>query len=308
MKTTNSKGGSTPTANLTVNKNRLKMYEPIAGTEENSITSEPMGHSGGIYYLEDGQNFELELFNPTKQKLKAKILFGGNDISGGGVVLFPGERIYLERYIDDNNKFLFETYDVDITNNEVKEAISMNGKIEISFYREVVVGNRWDDKPNLWWPNYPNVGGTGTPNITNFPTISPNQPTFIPHFPPTIQYYDSCGTSSSGSVDCVFTTTSSQGFYDNNAERTLSANVFETPPSDKMYETGMVGRGDKSEQEFTPINADFGYFPTETVKFQIKPTSNKPIYKADTQNKYCFNCGSKVKSNFKFCPVCGEKQ
>ena len=63
----------------------------------------------GTVYLKDGDNFEIELFNPKSTKVLAKISLDGKRISTAGIVLRPGERVFLERYIDSNNKFLFST-------------------------------------------------------------------------------------------------------------------------------------------------------------------------------------------------------
>src|SRR6185369_9879640 len=100
-------GSSSPTAQLCINKSRLKVYN-----KETSPT----------YYLTNGQEFQIELFNPTTDTILAKIQLNGKYISQGGLVLRPGERVFLERYIDVAKKFLFETYEVANTS-EVKQAI-----------------------------------------------------------------------------------------------------------------------------------------------------------------------------------------
>ena len=63
-------------------------------------------------YLKNGDEFEIELFNPTQNKVLAKIEVNGNSI-GNGIILRPGERIYLERHLGESKKFLFETYTVE---------------------------------------------------------------------------------------------------------------------------------------------------------------------------------------------------
>ena len=70
--------------------------------------------------------FQIELFNPTSFILLAKIKLNGNAISGGGLVIRPGERIFLERFLEENKKFLFDTYKVDNIA-AVKKAIKENG-------------------------------------------------------------------------------------------------------------------------------------------------------------------------------------
>ena len=46
-------------------------------------------------------------------------------------VLRPGERVFLERYLDTPNRFKFETYTVGGNSEEVKKAIELNGLIKI---------------------------------------------------------------------------------------------------------------------------------------------------------------------------------
>ncbi len=102
-------GVPTPTANLAINKSRLKVY----GKKSEVPT----------YYLNKGQEFQIELFNPTTNNVLAKISLNGKPIAQGGLVLRPGERAFLDRYIDIARKFKFDTYEVADTN-EVKQAIT----------------------------------------------------------------------------------------------------------------------------------------------------------------------------------------
>ena len=92
--------------NITSNKNRIKQYEDSV-------------------YLNDGQQFELEIFNPHQFKVLAKISINSKEISQAGLVIRPGQRIYLERYLDVAKKFKFETYEVE-DSTESKEAIAKN--------------------------------------------------------------------------------------------------------------------------------------------------------------------------------------
>jgi len=82
-----------PTAHITVGKQRLKQ-------------------NGSVVYLKDGDEFEVEIFNPQQNSVLAKLKINGNYIGGGGVVLKPGQRVFLERYLDEARKFKFETYEV----------------------------------------------------------------------------------------------------------------------------------------------------------------------------------------------------
>jgi len=85
-----------PEAHITVNKKRIRQY-------------------GKNVYMDNKQEFEIELYNPTQNKVLAVITLNGTKMTGGGVVIKPGQRIFLERYLDSNNKFLFDTYEVEST-------------------------------------------------------------------------------------------------------------------------------------------------------------------------------------------------
>jgi len=108
---------STPCAFITKDKQRLKQF-------------------GQNVYLNNGDEFEVELFNPTKTTVLSKIKINGTYISGGGIVLKPGQRVFLERYLDESRKFKFDTYEVETDSREVMEAIQNNGDVKIEFYNE----------------------------------------------------------------------------------------------------------------------------------------------------------------------------
>jgi len=110
-----------PTAHITVKKQRVKQ-------------------NGKNVYLDNNTEFELELYNPTDTKLKATIEFDGNLISTSGIVLRPGERIFLDRYLDVDRKFLYETYEVKDTEQN-REAIDNNGLVKVKFYQKQVWQN-----------------------------------------------------------------------------------------------------------------------------------------------------------------------
>lgn len=131
-------------ANITIGRNRVKTY-----TQDVDCV-----------YLKDGQKFEIELFNPNTYKALAKIKMNGQHISSSGIVLNPGQRVYLERYLDSNNAFLFSTYEIDGTT-EALRAIAENGNFEVEFYSEYAPHNsNWNS--NNWNGNVqlPFYGGT----------------------------------------------------------------------------------------------------------------------------------------------------
>ena len=113
--TTNNVGN--PTAHITRKKSRLKVY------------------NGNTVFLNDKDNFEFEIHNPTQKSVLCKIKLNGEYISTGGVVIRPGQRVFLERFLDTNNKFEFSTYEVKDTSAN-RTAIDLNGDVRIEFYNE----------------------------------------------------------------------------------------------------------------------------------------------------------------------------
>lgn len=117
MTLTNYSGTTYPTASISINKNKLRSYN-------------------GNFYLQDGQEFEIELFNPTEKTILAKLIMNGKSISTSGIVLKPGQRVYLERFLDTPKRFAFETYNIDATDSQAVAAIANNGSIVVDFYNE----------------------------------------------------------------------------------------------------------------------------------------------------------------------------
>lgn len=114
MNYTTSKGSVVPQSFITKGKQRLKQHIDTV-------------------YMNNGDEFEIELFNPTQQKVLAKIELNGKSI-GSGIIVRPGERVFLERYFDEARKFLFETYVVNGDDENVQNAIQKNGDVIIKFY------------------------------------------------------------------------------------------------------------------------------------------------------------------------------
>lgn len=112
---------SDPSAFIAVKKNRVKQYNKKSETP--------------AYYLEDGQEFQIELHNPRKYHVLAMIHLNGKLISNSGVILKPGQRLFLDRYIDNKRKLKFETYEVP-DNEESRETIEYNGDLKIEFFHE----------------------------------------------------------------------------------------------------------------------------------------------------------------------------
>jgi hypothetical protein len=81
------------------------------------------------------QEFQIELYNPLTDSVLTDIRVNGKSVSESGIVLRPGERFYLDCFVDDKKKFIFKTYEVE-DSDESKKSIQKNGVIEIFFYKE----------------------------------------------------------------------------------------------------------------------------------------------------------------------------
>jgi hypothetical protein len=275
----------TPCAYISKDRKRLKQF-------------------GQTVYLNNGDEFQLELFNPSSTTVLAKIKLDGSYISGGGIVLKPGQRVFLERYLDDARKFKFETYEVDGTSNEVLDAIAGNGDVVIDFFDEY--------KQPVWNNPITYVGGSfGGPihtyssnpfNINGSTTTTNGNVSF---------------TSSSNTAGVNFNTASSNTFGWANLRSATSrlkkskgnsrSEVTMDMLSMDSIETGRVEKGGSSDQSFQTVNKTFNHHTCASSVWKILPVSQK-VYEKQDLKVYCSNCGKKRKKDSdKFCSSCGNK-
>lgn len=280
---------SVPTANIAVNKSRLKVYKNTGDMP--------------TYYLKKGQEFQIELFNPTTDVILAKIILNGNPISQGGLVLNPGQRVFLDRYLDVAKKFLFDTYEVSNTE-EVKKAIEKNGDFKVEFYRERV-------------PNYLNtlainsntargfggtlINNTGSGSYTTTNLVNGSNSTFTNtsgHIGTTALYNASVSTPTLDFLDA------SLSMEVPSETKSLKRSFARS----KSIETGRVEKGSDSDQKVVTVDKTFDYFAFHTVEYKMLPVSQKINTVDDIQVKvYCTNCGAKLGKGHRFCGQCGTK-
>lgn len=268
-----------PQAWIAIKRNRQKIYNRQGKTQ---------------VYLKDGQEFQIELFNPTQTRYLVKFKINGNYQADRGLILNPGQRYFLDRFIDDDKKLEFSTYEVEDTK-AAKKAIEKNGLLEVEFYAETFLhGNIisypriyttpnwsqpiWTTNPHQFWGGtsagiFNNAGGSSTLTLAG---STVNNITYT-----------------SGTVACGTTYTS-------------SAN-FSSVVNDASIETGRVEKGEKSDQKFEEGYGTFGSWASSTTTVQIIPLSQKPA-EAQEIRSYCTGCGSRVKKQtWKFCPNCGTE-
>jgi hypothetical protein len=260
MNYTSNQDVTRPTAHITKKKSRLKVY------------------NGHVVFLDNNDNFEFELHNPKQNSVLVKIKLNGEYISSSGVVLRPGQRMFLERFLDTNNKFEFSTYEVNNTS-ENRNAIELNGDVRIEFYDEQIIYN-----------SFLSLGSTSTGAV----------------------YRPWTQNIMGGVINTCHTTTNDHGitFSTNSLNTSSTFTSSSSQPvlsslSTKSIETGRVEKGEKSNQSFTNSYEQFNSYTSHQISFKIKPLSGKNKTSQDIR-QYCEECGTKVKSNYKFCPTCGN--
>lgn len=264
-------------AKIAVNKSLLKEFH-------NSLNER-------IVYLDDEQEFQIQIFNPYSYVIGIAFSFNSNDVDKSKLlVLKPGERVWLERYLESNNKFVFSTYEVGASE-EVKEAIKNNGVLNVYFYNEI--------------KKRPEITITSSPNITwelNYNDI------YQDNTPITTKVYNNTLRTLSANYSTITTSNISTAEWDTASSLSASFKAGTNSCVNKNIETGRIERGSHSNQDFKNYygNFDTWYFKMETIK--ILPKSQKQVSSSDLKKQYCHNCGRKLNQKFKFCPYCGAKQ
>jgi len=277
-----------PQAFIAKNNNRFKVYNP------------------GTVYIDDGTEFQLEFWNPTDKTILAKFSFNGEDNSmGTGLILRPAERVWLDRYLNKEKKFKFETYKFE-NNKQGRDATRNNGLVSISFFKEKNPNHCIRRYWSRGWQSY-------NPSWTYDASAYTYKPGTLPPKYGSIEFISHItGPCFDGTV---FTTDSVNTNYkvdENLVSGNMSANVFncnaklnEPKQSSNLDVTGRVSIGSHSDQKLTDIDMEFEVFSFYNIEYKIKPIEKKTSGNVTT---YCTSCGyRKRKSQWKVCPICGNK-
>jgi hypothetical protein len=231
----------------------------------------------GKVFLKDKEEFEIELFNPLTVSVLADIKLNGQSISKTGLVVKPGQRVYLDCFIDDKKKFVFSTYEID-GGLESLEATQNNGLLEVFFYKEdVITLDNWQTKfgriivekyypynPYPWYNPSRIYCGSGT--ITYGGTVvTTTGNSFTMDASNGLIGGTTNVYNSSNNINCSY---ASQVDLPNlNVAGSLSTNSIET---------GRVEKGEKSKQKFTEVDMEFEKHYISSTIIQILPESRKP--------------------------------
>ena len=268
-------------AKIAVNKSLLKEYSSSKYQR--------------VVYLNDGDEFQIQLFNPEKFPIAAKIHLNGEKLSDM-LVIRPGERIWLERYLDQARKFKFSTYEIE-DSYEAKEAASLNGEVKIQFYR--VKTPRQNTVINISCP----ISTIGSPTSIYYNTINNSDCQVKSISEPEL-------ASNLNSVNLASSGMSEETWYKSSYISDTACNFYASSTAaepERSIETGRVEQGGYSNQKFSYVNYDFEDWSFRTETISILPLSRKPVTASDLKKKYCSNCGRKLSPKHKFCPYCGTK-
>jgi len=251
-----------PEAYIAVNKNRVKVYD------------------NGKVFLKNKQTFQIELYNPTKADILAVIYINNVKIEGGGIILRPAERVFLERYLTENRKFVFSTYTASGTRRQLEEALEDNGVIRIEFHREqrpfLNSGFQFRDHLNELY-NKSNIRRCKGSNERNIGAQSFDYSLYSHTFDASQQNINFCSCSMDSAINEV--------------------------------ETGKIEKGGSSDQSFQYVDKDFETQYFTFTQYQLLPVSQQRVYGKETYKvrRYCENCGNKVSAKANFCPNCGSR-
>ena len=259
-----------------------------------SLLKEFLVNSQRTVYMNNGSEFQIQIFNPYTYSIAASISINGIEMPNQ-LVIKPGQRIWLERYLNEARKFLFETYEVNGESKQVENAIKHNGVIEIKFYKEKQQNNNFyitsSSIPSTTWTYFNNYDLNDPINISS--NIPSSNALTAAHAADNLSLLSTKLYSSSAGYTASYSNTASV------------STKYKT--RSKSIETGRIEKGNYSNQKFQTVYDDFECWAFTTETIHILPQSAKPVYANDLKKIYCTNCGRKLNQKFKFCPYCGTK-
>ena len=244
--------------------------------------------SGRAVYMNNGDEFQIQLFNPESFTVGCLIYINGSLMSSRKIVLRPGERIWLDRYIDSPDKLKFSTYEVENGDPAVLNAIKNNGDVKVEFYREQEKRPTLNIQPTITYQPYNHIWDNqvlGMSDITYDAGVN------------------SAKTVLGACVDDIAAGDIRTAFCSAQA----CADDVQVKACANTIETGRVEHGGHSSQEFGQAYIDFEYFAYRTEEVKILPMSQKPVRPNELRKKFCPYCGKKIKDGFKYCPGCGQE-
>lgn len=255
-----------PEIEILVNKNRIKKTRRHEFEELGTLKTQT-----DFVYLNEGE-FSIEIFNPNSEVIGAKFKLNDKYISSSHLIIYPGQRIVLDRHIDSKDKLKFTVYTV-YKNKLIEEAIKKNGDLEIEFYREYQL-----PQPYICSGSFGSTAGNNIYYVNSLTGTNTNYGT----------------TTTVANNNVTFTASNSN----------VASDFQKSLKTEK--ETGIIEKGSPSNQDLTYINKTFEANSFFRKYFKMFPMSEKPIEAKDLV-VHCTSCGHKTKRHHKFCSNCGTK-
>lgn len=296
----------------------------LAKNPRTSSLDELRTYQGNTIYLNNGDEFQIRLFNPLREKIGVQIGMNG-DLSQGLLVLNPGEDVTIDRFLDDKSKMLFETYTIDGNNQAAVNAAANNGFVEINFFKEkkkrvqVNYSKRLKSSRGISGQSF---GGTTTASFdydadgtfTTNNLVGDSFETCGSHV-----YFSQASDADDGTINIDGDVTL-DGNVTINGDLTVKSpsvplqeqdlSFVSDPLPERKKETGRVEKGNESNQNFHEVNVEFEYYAFHTITYNLKPTSERSqTTVTETRVRdYCPNCGYRIRNTrWNYCPKCGDE-
>lgn len=280
----------------------------LARNPRTSSLDELKTYQGNDIFLNNGDEFQIRLFNPLSEKIGVQVSINGK-IPNRLFVLNPGEVVDIDRFIDEQRRMIFETYQYDNNNAAAKSAVASNGIIDLKFFKEYFppVYPTWNTTTTTTgfgisggcFTTTSGVFGSVTP--TSFNLTNSNSRTYDSNvFLCSVQSLDFVSDNFESQVVSAGVPAVEKDLSQISSSRKLSKSI-------SRKETGRVSKGGKSSQDFKNVDVQFEVYPFHTIVYYLKPMSEKNSYIKEVR-EYCTSCKYRVRNDkWQFCPRCGEK-
>jgi hypothetical protein len=261
-----------PECEILVNKQLRKVY----GNKKNKI------------YLNNDDYIQINIFNPTFERIGVQLEFNGS-LENKMLIVNPGQKILLDRFVDTKKKIKFSTYFIDKNNKLSKKAIEKNGSITIHFWKEKNNTQLNISSTTRTWINYDDIQ---TYPLNNYNSILNNITT-------SNNTYQSHTTSNTSNLDNLLET-----------GRLEKGEKSKQKMNDVYFESDYIFHSQKFKLlPFSQMKEKKKSIPDNIKPEYISVDSHNNYYKNTDHRIYCSNplCGYRIRNrNWKFCPVCGN--
>lgn len=290
-----------PECEILVNKQKRKSY----GKKKSKV------------YLNNGDDIQIHLFNPHHERIGAQLEFNGKK-EEKLLVINPGQKVLLDRFVDSKKKIKFSTYFVYGNNKQVKEAIKDNGNLRIHFWTDTKPVYNYNYNTSSYYSgsysgtsgwdggtcgtsgssgtdgtsgtsgsgvklstDYKRVKSKGLPHFTNSTSIVDKDRATKKWAP----ILDTLGIQDQDKRDWMAEYAELHQLNEDIAYSTLyNMNGMGAVTQPKMVETGRIEKGEKSKQKMTEV--DFNPEKVFYVKnFKLLPFSELKSKKKSTAPK-----------------------